>query len=62
MNVSVKDSDTLNNWWITFKTQKKQRTKLVCNFNKKNYNMILSCYNYGRVTIIYDTIVNYWRY
>ena len=28
-------------------------------FNKKNYNMILSCYNYGRVTIIYDAIVNY---
>ena len=27
--------------------------------NKKNYNMILSCYNYGRVTIIYDAIVNY---
>ena len=29
------------------------------NKNKKNYNMILSCYNYGRVTIIYDAIVNY---
>ena len=29
------------------------------NDNKKNYNMILSCYNYGRVTIIYDAIVNY---
>ena len=28
-------------------------------WNKKNYNMILSCYNYGRVTIIYDAIVNY---
>ena len=27
--------------------------------NKKNYNMILSCYNYGRVTIIYDATVNY---
>ena len=27
--------------------------------NEKNYNMILSCYNYGRVTIIYDAIVNY---
>ena len=39
---------------------------LLCNWikqaeivNKKNYNMILSCYNYGRVTIIYDAIVNY---
>ena len=29
------------------------------NRNKKNYNMILSCYNYGRVTIIYDATVNY---
>ena len=29
------------------------------NYNKKNYNMILSCYNYGRVTIIYDATVNY---
>ena len=28
-------------------------------YNKKNYNMILSCYNYGRVTIIYDATVNY---
>ena len=48
---------------ISVREQKIQIRLSLCirafTLNKKNYNMILSCYNYGRVTIIYDAIVNY---
>ena len=41
------------------KIKMKRNQQMTRKNNKKNYNMILSCYNYGRVTIIYDAIVNY---